>query len=205
MDAVIETPRLRLTRLTNTDLGSLHLAWFHKHWSDPVSTAWSSHGQCKTLEESREWMKQRATGNHILYAIHVKSKGGEHADTPTEELGLVGNCGLRCVDTGPRLPPPAPPASLTGMASTADQRNAEPQPQPIRFRVLGYALFETAWGKGYATEACAALIDAYRSSSPSSSSTKEKEPVLNYLEANLHPDNVGSIRVLEKLGFQRVG
>jgi hypothetical protein len=57
----------------------------------------SSHGQCKTLDESREWMKQRATGDNVLYAIHVKSEVAKHSDTRTEELELVGNCGLRRV------------------------------------------------------------------------------------------------------------
>jgi RimJ/RimL family protein N-acetyltransferase len=94
---------------------------------------------------------------------------------------------IRIQDSGPRLPPPEP----------------MPEGRQLNFRVLGYAFFESTWGKGYATEACSALLDAYRSYC--ARSTSRDAPAVNYVEACLHPDNAGSIRVLEKLGFRRVG
>jgi RimJ/RimL family protein N-acetyltransferase len=101
------------------------------------------------------------------------------------------------------LPPPSPPPPAINKAARNSSQHSTQTPT-INFRVLGYAFFETAWGKGYATEACTALIDAYKSSLQTQSTHTHKKPVLNYIEACLHPDNVGSIRVLEKLGFERV-
>jgi RimJ/RimL family protein N-acetyltransferase len=55
-------------------------------------------------------------------------------------------------------------------------------------------LDETAWGKGYATEAVGAmLLWAYNTLD------------LNRVEAELDTRNNASARVLEKLGFQREG
>jgi len=40
MDSIIETPRLRLTRLTDTDLDSDHLKWYHELVTDDGATSW---------------------------------------------------------------------------------------------------------------------------------------------------------------------
>jgi [ribosomal protein S5]-alanine N-acetyltransferase len=59
---------------------------------------------------------------------------------------------------------------------------------------IGYALASKHWGQGYATEALRAAIrhgfDALD---------------LNRIEADIDPRNVGSARVLEKLGFRKEG
>jgi RimJ/RimL family protein N-acetyltransferase len=59
---------------------------------------------------------------------------------------------------------------------------------------IGYALVSRVWGQGYATEALRAAIrhgfDALD---------------LNRIEADIDPRNVGSGRVLEKLGFRKEG
>jgi RimJ/RimL family protein N-acetyltransferase len=59
---------------------------------------------------------------------------------------------------------------------------------------IGYALGSKYWGQGYATEALRAVIahgfDALG---------------LNRIEADIDPRNVGSARVLEKLGFRKEG
>ncbi len=59
---------------------------------------------------------------------------------------------------------------------------------------LGYAYNRLYWGKGYATEAARAVLQF------SFDSLK-----LHRVGATVLPDNFGSIRVLEKLGFQREG
>ncbi len=56
---------------------------------------------------------------------------------------------------------------------------------------LGYAFLERFWGKGYANEAGAAMLDYGRSVIG-----------LKRIVAITAPDNDGSIRVLKKLGFQ---
>jgi ribosomal-protein-alanine N-acetyltransferase len=59
---------------------------------------------------------------------------------------------------------------------------------------IGYALASKHWGQGYATEALRAAIqhgfDALH---------------LNRIEADIDPRNIGSARVLEKLGFRKEG
>lgn len=55
---------------------------------------------------------------------------------------------------------------------------------------IGYTLHAWARGKGFATEAAAALIDHL-----------VDDIGVHRLEASTHPDNVASNRVLERLGF----
>ena len=58
---------------------------------------------------------------------------------------------------------------------------------------LGYWIARSHWGRGYATEACAALVDIARTLGLSS------------LEGSYFLDNPASARVLEKLGFETLG
>lgn len=59
---------------------------------------------------------------------------------------------------------------------------------------VGYGLDPAYWRKGYVTEALDALL-----------SYAFEELQLHRLEADVDPRNVGSIRTLEKMGFQREG
>jgi RimJ/RimL family protein N-acetyltransferase len=61
---------------------------------------------------------------------------------------------------------------------------------PMGPLALRYALARHAWGRGYATEASAAVIDDTFS-----------DLGLHRLLAGVMPENVGSIRVVDKLGF----
>ena len=58
---------------------------------------------------------------------------------------------------------------------------------------LGYWIARPHWGRGFATEACVALIDIARTLG------------LQTLEGSHFIDNPASGRVLEKLGFQPIG
>jgi RimJ/RimL family protein N-acetyltransferase len=58
---------------------------------------------------------------------------------------------------------------------------------------MGYWIARPYWGRGLATEACAALIDIARTLGLSS------------LESSHFVDNPASARVLEKLGFEAIG
>lgn len=59
---------------------------------------------------------------------------------------------------------------------------------------LGYWIRRCAWGKGAATEAAEAVIEHAFC-----------DLTLNRLELHVAPDNPASLRVVEKLGFQREG
>jgi len=60
---------------------------------------------------------------------------------------------------------------------------------------FGYMLGQAHWGQGYATEACHAFLsEAYR-----------RFPDYGDIEAGVFDDNIGSAKVLCKLGFERVG
>lgn len=58
---------------------------------------------------------------------------------------------------------------------------------------LGYWIARSSWGRGYATEACIALVDIARTLG------------LTSLEGSHFLDNPASARVLEKLGFEPLG
>jgi RimJ/RimL family protein N-acetyltransferase len=58
---------------------------------------------------------------------------------------------------------------------------------------LGYWIARAHWGRGFASEACTALIDIARTLG------------LSRLEASHFIDNPASARVLDKLGFESVG
>ena len=58
---------------------------------------------------------------------------------------------------------------------------------------LGYWIAKPFWGRGYATEACSALVDIARTIG------------LKSLEGSHFVDNPASARVLRKLGFESLG
>lgn len=61
---------------------------------------------------------------------------------------------------------------------------------------LAYLFVPTAWGFGYATESLEALLGWYLDDVRHAEQATEVD-----IGANVHPDNKGSIRVLDKLGF----
>jgi len=75
---------------------------------------------------------------------------------------------------------------LIGVVGFSYRENEPPE--------LGYWLGESHWGKGYMTEAARALVDAAHR-------TQQYETIA----ARALADNEASLRVLEKLGFHRLG
>lgn len=102
---------------------------------------------------------------------------------------LLGNIGLRTQASGPTLPPFDPPSSSPQSTS------------PPTLRSLGYSYLPSAWGRGVATEAASAVLNAYREATREE---REKGEVY-YVEAVWGPENPASARVLEKVGFRTVG
>jgi RimJ/RimL family protein N-acetyltransferase len=214
MDTLLQTPRLTLLRLTDTSsLSSPHVHLFHENWSNPDVTGWSLHGPTHSLDESYEWMKEQlAPGiDSMFYSVFVRPCESDKQDDEKERrrekediTGLgehVGSISLRLQPTGPSIPlsPPPPPGG--------------PPPRTENLRALGYAFFPSAQGKGYATEAGHALLNAYAAFVSSSSLSPHKDhgeeegeaKRKTYIEAAVDEDNPGSIKVLVKLGFEKLG
>ena len=60
---------------------------------------------------------------------------------------------------------------------------------------IGYHISKVMWGQGYASEAGQAVVDrAFR-----------VYPELQRIQAGIHPENVGSIRVAERIGIEYEG
>lgn len=149
--------------------------------------------------------KQMTEMDNILYAVFVKSDTSE-AD-PSNPGELVGNVGLRLQKEGPYLPPSPPPqdstfAVLKPETAAPGSTPGEAPAKSLNLRALGYAYFQSAWGKGYGTEAGRAVIDAYAASI--AEKQKEGEETF-YIEATWDKDNPASKKVLTKLGFFEVG
>lgn len=66
--------------------------------------------------------------------------------------------------------------------------------QPANKGELGYIIFEEHWGKGYATEGSEKLVEFGMN-----------ELQLNKIFALIDPQNIGSQKVVEKLGFEKEG
>lgn len=218
----LSSPRLHIVRLTDTSEGSQHVQWFHENWSDAVATSWSLHGSTKTLEESRLWMIEHMTKwDNWFYSIFLRKPDSPELsshDVNMEDMGEhIGSVSLRSQATGPTLLPPMSfqGAEEVGIGAPLTEEEEELRKKALEkvdleLRVLGYALFESAWGKGYITEACKILLDGYSGAIEQWKASKggkpgsEKEAVF-YVEAGVDVENPGSQRVLRKLGFKTAG
>jgi RimJ/RimL family protein N-acetyltransferase len=198
MESILHSPRLTLIQLIDTSKGSQHVQWFHENWTDPDATIWSLHGPCKSLEESREWMiEHRTQYDNLFYSVFEKQEGS--AGTEKDPGVHVGSVSLRRQLSGPALPPP--PRDQEEKVGEKKGGEEGKEVEQVDLRVLGYAMFKKAWGKGYATEANRALLDAYAASV---ASEREKGKVF-YLEGCVDDGNPGSQAVLRKLNFDKVG
>jgi RimJ/RimL family protein N-acetyltransferase len=154
--------------------------------SSPLLNSCSLHGTNSTLQESQDFLVEHLTKyNAFLYCIFSKvSSTGTSLEEPGELLGQ-----MVLGQKGPTLPPPPPP-------------NASQVSKPLNHRTLGYAFRKSAWGKGYASEASRALIDAYLAYIEEE---KKKGKELFFVEGTWGPKNPASGRVLTKLGMKEVG
>jgi RimJ/RimL family protein N-acetyltransferase len=180
----IPTPRLTLLRLTDTTPGSQHIRFYHENWSDPDVTAWSMLGATSSLSESRDRLiDSLATTDIYFYSIFVKQDGSD-SDDLGEHIGSVS------------LRRPTPAFTLPVPGDVVDSG------KEVDVRMLGYALFKKGWGKGYATEAGRALLDAYAACVAEEKALGEK---LFWVEACVDEGNPGSQAVVRKLGFRECG
>jgi RimJ/RimL family protein N-acetyltransferase len=75
-----------------------------------------------------------------------------------------------------------------------DARSNRPAGAPARSPILGYWLGQPYWGRGYMTEAAQAFVGHLFASTAS-----------NIIYSGVLAGNTGSLRIQEKLGFERIG
>lgn len=174
----------------------------------------SLHGATKSLDDSRAWMTEHMEKyDNWFYSIFERDDA--KADGCGKHLGSVS---LRHMDEGPELLPPLPEilrgAEEPGKGDVlADaevrKREADLENKTLTLRVLGYALFEHAQGRGVATEACQGLLDGYAAAIEAWRASPEGRgdggTTLFYVEGGVDVENPGSQRVLGKVGFRTVG
>ncbi|OSS54857.1 hypothetical protein B5807_01791 [Epicoccum nigrum] len=145
MDPVLTTPRLKLTLLTHAEKGSEEFSWLHQLRSDKQAQFWSLHGPSATVQDTEKaaqhFLPSASHPLRIAYAIHDPS-------LPCDQSQFIGLITLHPLVPGAFLPLPAhlapPPENKEGTLVTE----------------LAYALLPAAWGKGFATEALGAVLDA---------------------------------------------
>ncbi|OJD34676.1 glycosyltransferase family 25 protein [Diplodia corticola] len=178
-----------------------------RHANNPRIAQWMTNmfPHPYTLERAHGWIAMN------LPKEAAKDDDGPHPDsdsaaataatTTTDKLPLA----QQLTPTAPTAPlPPQPeitwPATIHYAICIGDECVGGIGVKPgvgehARSAELGYWLGEAAWGRGIMTEAAAAYADW----------VFETVPRLERLGGCVYSGNVGSVRVLEKIGFRREG
>ncbi|CAH0053851.1 unnamed protein product [Clonostachys solani] len=188
---IVETPRLQLMQLNSNAEGSVHLDLFHNVWRDKQATQWSPHGPCENKIASQAWMAgvipsttADRSGERVCYAVLLRQNRPE-----VKGHGTVDDDGSESIGILTLLPSELIKEGLLGSPKINDASRA------IGLE-LGYLFLPSAWGKGFATESIKALLEHYFSEK-----RKSNPQVMIQIQANVHHDNVRSLKVLYKLGF----
>jgi ribosomal-protein-alanine N-acetyltransferase len=176
----ITTERLTIRPLVMSDLEAVHRAI----WSDRAVAGSYSTGT-KTVEETREWLI------HHIWGIKLGDPG-TYAVVRNEDEELIGLVSL--------------PLFVASFIRFED----DPHPKHNTLEMeLGYAFGSAYWGKGYATEACRAMVDyAFKELRVKRlfSGAGEEENPRSYRLAkrlgfrivpNVHPDYPGGVGILD--------
>jgi ribosomal-protein-alanine N-acetyltransferase len=174
-DNPIETERLLLRRIAVEDL-----PFYARIHSDPDVARYISHGNPRTVEESRIWLEQ------VLQSYETVGLG-QLAVTLKSDGSLLGRCGLSHMelDTSPasdgaKVGYYFPARAPAGITATVEAE-------------LGYTFDKSAWGKGYAVEAVTAVY-AY------ATRRLRRRGIISLI----HADNAPSMRLANKFGVQYV-
>jgi ribosomal-protein-alanine N-acetyltransferase len=170
----IESERLSLRRFDQADL-----EFFVRLHADPDVARYLSHGKPRSSEESLAWF-QSVLRTYQDFAL------GQLAVLRKSDGVLIGRCGLSDFAVEAR----------TGVAAVPRgwfQRSEAPAGAEIVFeRELGYTFDRSCWGQGYASEAARCVFDYARD-------VLKLPRVISVI----HPENVRSLRLAQRLGVQR--
>jgi len=195
MEKTILTPRLELNLIQSDDDATLQD--LHVLRVDPDACSWSIYGTSKSLEDTQKILQfmlpiSKKDGDlhqfSASYLVRERAKP-DVAGKPSERPAPIGQLGLRgCVEYGVPFPD-----NLTLPDSVATRDS-------VLKREIGYMFARQGWGKGYCSEAVAAVLQAYQNA-PSFWAPYRGV----WVSAVTGATNVQSQRVLEKSGFKLLG
>ncbi|KAF3034685.1 hypothetical protein E8E12_004333 [Didymella heteroderae] len=192
MEPVLLTPRLKLTLITHAERGSQELTWLHELRSNVQTNLWSIHPPSKTLSDTEKTIASYlpATPDPTLatdpaprtyklaYAVHETAPAG-----PPHFIGLVTLSSLS-------------PHHLALPSALVVPASHEPSTLVAE---LAYSFLPPAWGRGYATEALTAVLDACRAPAAAGFWDPSKRV---WMRVIVNGRNSASLRVMRKLaGF----
>jgi ribosomal-protein-alanine N-acetyltransferase len=171
----IESERLLLRRITRDDYD-----FFARLHATPEVRRYIGNGQPQSAEESRAWVERVAMYKHVnlgFLAVVRKSDGR-----------LIGRCGLSELVVEAKAAAGTIPRGWFQRAQAPAGAELRETPD------LGYTFDPASWGHGYATEAARCVFDYARAN-------------LDWprIVSVIHPDNVRSRRVAERLGLRGDG
>ena len=152
----------------------------------------SLYGPQKTLAEAQKFLRTllpndegENTKYQVIYAVHrILDNGSSPSDT-SKDSQIIGLCTLK-----PNMTVPIHDHMTTKTNKETGVLRLE----------IGYQLLPEFWGRGYATEACIALLEACRLSRP------HFAPFTSlYIDGVVSPDHPASMKVLEKAGLKQIG
>ncbi|VUC36394.1 unnamed protein product [Clonostachys rosea] len=189
---IVETPRLQMMQLNSNAEGSVDLDMFHNVWRDKEATQWSLRGPCENKTASQAWMAGvvpstpgERSDKRVCCAVLLRQNrpgpdvaGHRSVEDGSESIGILTLLPSEPIEEG----------SLGSSLTNGTNR--------VIGLELGYLFLPSAWGKGFATESIRAFLEHH------GSERRKSDPQTKIqIQANVHPDNIGSLRVLHKLGF----
>lgn len=154
-------------------------------------------GHFPVLETSRLWLRETTPADaRVLFAIHSDAEAMRWFGTeplPDEQAAQ------KVIDGWAAARTLANPGIRWGIERRDDGRligtcGMFRWNRPWRACMVGYELARDAWGQGYMREALLAMLGF-----------GFVQMQLNRVEAQVHPDNLASLKLVERLGFVREG
>ncbi|KAF2630888.1 hypothetical protein BU25DRAFT_408156 [Macroventuria anomochaeta] len=215
MDPVLFTPRLKLTLITHAERDSDELTWLHELRSNKQTTAWSIRPPSISIEDTEKVVgiylpdttpaapppgsnPPPTSGEEcarkaykMAFAVHeILPPAASNAVEPsTRFIGLVKLVSL----SGDHLP--IPPHLVISQEQEKDTLVVE----------LAYSLLPLAWGKGYATEAITAVLNACRSSTAMHFWAPWRKVWMRVIVNGRNAASLNVMRKLKAIGVQEKG